>query len=42
MKIMMGRNVRGPLPNSQNEDLDIQENLQQRFKMAVRIGKRKG
>ena len=42
MKIMMGRNVKGPLPNSQNEDLNIYENLQKRFGMADRIAKQKG
>ena len=41
IKIMIGRNVKGPLPNSNNEDLDIQENLQQRFKMADRIARKK-
>ena len=42
MKIMMGRNVRGPLPNSQNEELDIHKNLQKRFEMADKIAKQKG
>ena len=42
IKIMMGRNVRGPLPNSNNEDLNVQENLKQRFKIADWIAKRKG
>ena len=42
MKIMMGRNVKGPLPNSQNEDLNIYENLQKRFEMADKIAKQKG
>ena len=38
----MGHNVRGPLPNSQTEELDIHENLQRRLKMADRIAQRKG
>ena len=42
MKIMMGHNVRGPLPNSQNEELDIHKNLQKRFEMADKIAKQKG
>ena len=42
IKIMMGRNVKGPLPNSNNEDLDIQANLQKRIKMAERVAGKKG
>ena len=38
----MGRNVKGPMPNSQNEDLNIYENLQKRFEMADRIANQKG
>ena len=42
IKIMLGRNVKGPLPNSNNEDLDIHENLQNRMEMAERVAKKKG
>ena len=42
IKIMMGRNVKGPLPNSNNKELDIQENLQNRLKMVERVAKKKG
>ena len=42
IKIMMGRNVKGPLPNSNNKELDIQENLQNRLKMAERVKGKKG
>ena len=42
IKIMMGRNVKGPLPNSNNKELNIQENLQNRLKMAERVAGKKG
>ena len=37
IKILPGCNVKGPLPNSSNEDLNVQVNLQQRIKVAERI-----
>ena len=42
IKIMLGHNVKGPLPNSNNEELDVQENLQIRIKIAERIAGKKG
>ena len=42
IKIMMGRNVKGPLPNSNNKELNIQENLQNRLKMVERVAGKKG
>ena len=33
---------KGPLPNSNNEDLNIQENLQNRIKMVERVAGKKG
>ena len=42
IKIMLGRNVKGPLLNSNKEDLDVQEDLRKRIKMAERIAGRKG
>ena len=38
---MLGHNVKGPLPNSNNKELDVQENLQKRIKMAERVAGRK-
>ena len=32
----------GPMPNSNNKELDIQENLQKRIKMTDRVTGRKG
>ena len=42
IKILFGRNVLGPMLNSNNKELDIQENLQKRIKMADRVAGRKG
>ena len=42
IKILFGRNVLGPMPNSNNEELDIQENLRKRIKMADRVAGRTG
>ena len=40
MKVL--NNTERPLPNSNNEDSDVQENLQRRIKMAERVAGRKG
>ena len=42
IKILFGRNVKGPIANSNNEELDIQENLQKRIKKAERVANAKG
>ena len=42
IKILFGRNVLGPMPNSNNEELDVQENLQKRIKMADKVAGTKG
>ena len=42
IKILFGRNVKGPMPNSNNEELDIQENLQKRIWKAEKVAGRKG
>ena len=42
IKILFWRNVLGPMPNSNNEELDVQENLQKRIKMADKVAGKKG
>ena len=42
IKILFNRNVKGFLPNSNNEELDIQENLQRKIEKAEKIAARKG
>ena len=42
MNILLGRNVKGLMPNSNNEGLDIQENLQKRIRKAEKVAGRKG
>ena len=42
IKILFKRNVKGYLPNSNNEELDIQGNLQRKIEKAERIAARKG
>ena len=41
IKILFGQNVKGPLANSNNEELDIQENLQKRIKKAEKVANAK-
>ena len=42
INILFGRNILGPMPNSNNKELDIQENLQKRIKMADKVAGKKG
>ena len=42
IKILFGRNVKGPMPNSNNEELDIQENFQNRIPKAEKVTGREG
>ena len=42
IKILFGRNAKVPLANSNNEELDIQENLQKRRQKAKNVAYTKG
>ena len=42
IKILFGCNVKGPLANSNNEELNIQENLQNRIQKAEKVANAKG